>query len=66
MDIFVHKSPFPIPASKAVLISPEKWSIHYASKSAMFNSLHSSMNQELLKNHLCNALTSEDEFVQVK
>ena len=29
-----------------------KWSIHYASLSAMFNLLHSNMSQELLKKHL--------------
>jgi len=31
-----------------------KQSIHCSSLSAMFNSLHSSMNQELFEKHLCN------------
>ena len=31
-----------------------KWSIHYASLSAMFNLLHSSMNQELFWKHFYN------------
>jgi len=30
------------------------WSIHCPPLSAMFNSLHSSLNQELFEKHLCN------------
>jgi len=30
------------------------WSIHYPSLSAVFDSLHSSTNQELFEKHLCN------------
>jgi len=30
------------------------WSIHCSSLSAMFNSLHSSMNQEVFEKHFCN------------
>ena len=35
-------------------LSSEKWSIHYASLLAVFNSLHNVMNQELFEKHLCN------------
>ena len=35
-------------------LSCEKWSIHYASLSAMLNPLHSISNQELFKKHLYN------------
>ena len=35
-------------------LSSEKLSIHYASLSALFNLLHSILNQELFENHLCN------------
>ena len=45
-------------------LSSEKWSIHYASLSAMFNPLHSIMNQELFKNNLCNQ-SSLNEKVQM-
>ena len=31
-----------------------KWSIHYASLSAILKPLHSKTNQELYENHLCN------------
>ena len=45
-------------AFEMVLCAPailsEKLSIHYASLSAMFKPLDSSMNQELLEKHLCN------------
>ena len=34
-------------------LSSEKWSIHYASLSTIFNSLHSNTNQNLVKKHLC-------------
>ena len=30
------------------------WSVHCPSLSSMFNSMHSSMNQELFEKHLCN------------
>ena len=33
-------------------LSSEKWDIHYASLSAMFNPLHSITNQELFEKHL--------------
>ena len=41
-------------ASRAPAISSEKQSIHYVTLSAMFNLLHSIMNQELFEKHLCN------------
>ena len=41
-------------AHRLYQLSYEKLSIHYALLSAMFNLLHSSTNQELLKRHLCN------------
>ena len=35
--------------------------IHYTSLSAMFNPLHSSINQKL-KNHLCNQSNYNEEY----
>jgi len=43
--------------NKMVLRAPViiwNWSIHCPSLSAMFNSLHSSTNQEVFEKHLCN------------
>ena len=37
-----------------IVIIVWKWSIHYASLSAMFNLLPSKMNQELYVKHQCN------------
>ena len=43
------------PCAPAISISIWKWSIHYAALSAMFNPLHSILNQELFEKHLCNS-----------
>ena len=42
-----------VPRAPSYYQLSEKWSIHYASLSAMFNPLHSSTNQELFEKHLC-------------
>jgi len=34
-------------------LSSENWSTHFPFLSAMFNLLHSSMNQEVFEKHLC-------------
>ena len=47
-------------APRAPAISIEKRSIHYASLSAMFNPLHSILNQELFEKHLCNPRISKE------
>jgi len=36
--------------------------IHYPSLSAMFNSLHSSTNQELFEKHLCNKSSYHEKY----
>jgi len=38
------------------------WSINYPSLSAVFNSLHSSMNQELFEKHLCNKSSHYEKY----
>ena len=43
-------------------LSSEKWSIHYALLSAMFNPLHSSTNQELIEKHLCNQNSHYEKY----
>jgi len=40
------------------------WSIHYPPLSAMFDSLHSSTNQELFENHLCNKSSHYEKYKQ--
>ena len=51
-------------ASQLYQLSSEKWSIHYASFLAMFNPLHSSMNQELLEKYVCNQNSHYDKYQQ--
>ena len=46
----------------ALQISSEKWSIHYASLSAIFNLSHSSMNQQLFEKHLCNQSIHNEKY----
>jgi len=38
------------------------WSIHYTSLSAVFNSLHSSTNQELFEKHLCKESSHYEKY----
>jgi len=38
------------------------WSIHYPSLSAVFDSLHSSTNQELFEKHLCNKSSCYEKY----
>jgi len=38
------------------------WSIHFPSLSAVFDSLHSSMNQELFEKHLCNKSNHDEKY----
>ena len=45
-------------------LSSEKWSIHYASLSAMFNPLHSISNQELFKKYLWYQNSHYDKYGQ--
>ena len=40
------------------------WSIHYPSLSAMFDSLHSSTNQELLEKHICNKSSHYEKYAK--
>ena len=47
-------------ASQLYQLSSEKWSIYYASLSAMFNPLHSISNQELFEKHLYNPCTPKE------
>ena len=39
---------------RAHQLSSEKWNILYASLSTILDSLHTNMNQDLVKKHLCN------------
>ena len=40
---------------RTLWLSCEKWSMYYTLLSAMFNPLHSILNQELFEKHLCNS-----------
>ena len=50
------------PRPQLYQLSSEKSSIHCASLSAVFNPLHSSMNQELFKKHLCYQNSHYDKY----
>jgi len=48
--------------SRTLQLLCEKWSIHYASLSTIFNSLHSSINRDLVEKHLCNPSSYYEKY----